>query len=200
MPSTALKLEPKFTYADYRTWPDDERWELIDGVPCAMTPAPRTRHQRISLKISSRLERFFDGKRCVPFDAPTDVVLNEENVVQPDVFVVCDRDKITEENIQGAPDLVVEVTSPSTRLRDLREKRALYERFGVREYLIVFPEDELVERYRLVDGRYQSPDIFNWDEILASYAFPELVLNLWEIFDKELSVAAVTAAGEEYTS
>lgn len=189
MPSTALKLEPRFTYADYRTWPDEERWELIDGVPHAMTPAPRTRHQRISLKISTRFERFFEGKRCVPFDAPTDVVLDEYTVVQPDVLVVCDRNKITEENIQGAPDLVVEITSPSTRLRDRREKRALYERFGVREYLVVSPEDEMVERHRLVDGRYAPPDIFNWDETISLHAFPELTLNLWEIFDKELPLS-----------
>jgi Uma2 family endonuclease len=185
MPSTALKLEPKFNYADYRTWPDDERWELIDGVPFAMTPAPRTRHQRISLKFSSRFDRFFEGKGCVPFDAPTDVVLDENTVVQPDVFVVCDRDKITEENIQGAPDLVVEILSPATRIRDKREKKALYERFGVREYLIVSPDEDLVERYRLVERRYWSPDIFNWDETLTSSAFPKLTLNLWEIFDKE---------------
>ena len=185
MPSTALKLEPKFTYADYRTWPDDERWELIEGVPYAMTPAPGTMHQRISLKLSSRFDRFFEGKSCIPFDAPTDVVLDDDTVVQPDVFVVCDRDKITEENIQGAPDLLVEILSPSTRIRDKREKKALYERFGVREYLIVSPDEELVERYRLVERRYWSPDIFNWDETLTSSAFPELTLNLWEIFDKE---------------
>ena len=199
MSSTALKLEPRFTYANYRTWPDEERWELIEGVPYAMTPAPRIRHQRIAGNFFGELRTFFRGKRCVPFDAPTDVVLDEENVVQPDVFVVCDRNKITEDNIQGAPDLVVEITSPSTRLRDRREKRALYERFGVREYLVVSPEDDMVERHRLVDGRYAPPDIFNWDETLTSDAFPELLLNLWEIFDKELPAVAATA-GEERTS
>ncbi len=185
MPSTALKLEPRFTYADYRNWPDDERWELIDGVPYAMTPAPRIRHQRIAGNFFGEMRTFFRGKGCVPFDAPTDVVLDEETVVQPDVFVVCDGKKITDENIQGAPDLVVEITSPSTRLRDRREKRMLYERFGVREYLVVSPDDEMVERHKLMDGGYGMPDIFNWDESLTSFAFPELRLNLWEIFDKE---------------
>jgi len=196
MPSTALKLEPKFTYADYRTWPDDERWELIEGVPFAMTPAPGIRHQRISGNFFGELRNFFRGRGCVPFDAPTDVVLDDDTVVQPDVFVVCDRDKITEDNIQGAPDLVVEILSPSTRIRDKREKKALYERFGVREYLIVSPDEELVERYRLVERRYWSPDIFNWDETLTSSAFPELTLNLWEIFDKE-APAVQDAAPEE---
>jgi len=196
MPSTALKLEPKFTYADYRTWPDDERWELFEGVPFAMTPAPGIRHQRISGNFFGELRNFFRGRGCVPFDAPTDVVLDDDTVVQPDVFVVCDRDKITEDNIQGAPDLVVEILSPSTRIRDKREKKALYERFGVREYLIVSPDEELVERYRLVERRYWSPDIFNWDETLTSSAFPELTLNLWEIFDKE-APAVQDAAPEE---
>ena len=98
------------------------------------------------------------------------------------------------------PSTALKVTSPTTRLRDRREKRALYERFGVREYLVVSPDDEMVERYRMVDGRYQPPDIFNWDETFTSDAFPELILNLWEIFDKELPVVEVTAAGEEYTS
>ncbi len=185
MSSTALKLEPQFTYADYRSWPDDERWELIDGIPYAMTPAPRIRHQRIAGNFFGEMRNFFRGKSCIPFDAPTDVVLNEDTVVQPDVFVVCDGQKITDENIQGAPDLVVEVTSPSTKLRDRREKREIYQRFGVREYLVVSPDDELVERHKLVEGRYGAPDIFNWDESLTSFAFPELCLNLWEIFDKE---------------
>ena len=197
MPSTALKLEPKFTYADYRTWPDDERWELIEGVPFAMTPAPGIRHQRISGNFFGELRNFFRGRGCVPFDAPTDVVLDDDTVVQPDVFVVCDRDKITEDNIQGAPDLVVEILSPSTRIRDKREKKALYERFGVREYLIVSPDEELVERYRLVERRYWSPDIFNWDETLTSSTFPELTLNLWEIFDKEAPAVQETAPEEQ---
>ncbi|MEI6306144.1 MAG: Uma2 family endonuclease [Deltaproteobacteria bacterium] len=197
MPSTALKLEPKFTYADYRSWPDDERWEIIDSVPFAMTPAPGIRHQRISGNFFGELRNFFRGRGCVPFGAPTDVVLDDDTVVQPDVFVVCDRDKITEDTIQGAPDLVVEILSPATRIRDKREKKALYERFGVREYLIVSPDEELVERYRLVERRYWSPDIFNWDETLTSSAFPELTLNLWEIFDKEAPAVKETAPEEQ---
>ena len=104
---------------------------------------------------------------------------------QPDVFVVCYERKITDENIQGAPDLVVEITAPSSRLRDRQEKREIYQRFGVREYLVASPDDELVERHKLVEGRYEAPDIFNWDESLTSFAFPDLCLNLWEIFDME---------------
>ena len=186
MGSTAQKGKAKFTYADYKTWPDDERWEVIDGEAYAMTPAPTTRHQDVSGNIFSIFKDFFRGKSCKPFYAPTDVVFDEENVVQPDLLVVCDKSKITGANIQGAPDLVVEVLSPSTSLKDKREKKALYERFGVREYLLVYPEDAHVERYSLAEGKYAVSDLLNWDERLRLTAFPELEINLWEIFEKEL--------------
>lgn len=186
MGSTAQKRHAKLTYADYKTWPDDERWEIINGEAYAMTPAPSLKHQAIVTNLTGVFFNFFKSKPCKPFVAPTDVVLDETNVVQPDLLVVCDKNKMTGANIQGAPDLVVEVLSPSSSLKDKREKKALYERFGVREYLLVFPDDALVERYSLVDGKYTTSDILNWDEKLRLSAFPELEINLWEIFDKEL--------------
>jgi Uma2 family endonuclease len=186
MGSTAQKRHAKLTYADYKTWPDNERWEIINGEAYAMTPAPSLNHQKILGNLHLKVAGFFLGKACSAFIAPTDVVLDETNVVQPDLLVVCDKNKMTGANIQGAPDLVVEVLSPSTSLKDKREKKALYERFGVREYLLVSPEDALVERYSLVDGKYTISDILNWDEKLRLSAFPELEINLWEIFDKEL--------------
>jgi Uma2 family endonuclease len=186
MGSTAKRIDKKYTYADYLTWPDEERWEIIDGEAYDMTPAPTTGHQKIAGRIYAGFEVALAGKPCVPFISPTDVVLDATNIVQPDVFVVCDKTKITDANIQGAPDLVVEVLSPSTTVKDKREKKALYERFGVREYILVHPRDEIVDRYRLVDGRYLSEDVFNWDETLTLTALPELMFNLWEIFGKEL--------------
>ena len=182
----AYQLDHKWTYADYLTWDDDQRWEIIDGEAYAMTPAPLIRHQRISMNISSVMAAFFRGKSCIPFYAPTDVVFDETNVVQPDLMVVCDRSKITERCIEGAPDLIIEILSPSTNLRDRRLKKTLYERFGVKEYLIVDPAAETVDRYLLVDGRYGAPDIFNWDEPLPLHLFPDLTLDLWEVFEKEL--------------
>lgn len=187
MGAPANRTGGKFTYDDYKTWPDGERWEIINGEAYNMTPAPTTRHQRISGNIFSICHGFFRGKVCIPFDAPTDVVLDEYNVVQPDIFVVCDRSKITEANIKGVPDLVIEILSPSTGLKDKREKKGLYERFGVREYIVVDPEREMVERHRLVGGEYKSPNIFNWDETLVSSTFPELEFPLWEVFERELS-------------
>jgi Uma2 family endonuclease len=186
MGSTAKKMGNGFTYQDYQKWPDDERWELISGEAFAMTPAPTTTHQRISLILGAQFAQFFRGKQCDPFLAPTDVVFDEHNVVQPDLLVVCDRSKITERNIQGAPDLIVEIISPSTAVKDKREKRALYERFGVREYLIVYPTEELVERLVLSNGSYGRSDVFGWEEVLPLAIFPELSLNLWEVFGKQL--------------
>lgn len=129
----------------------------------------------------------FKGTGCQPFHAPTDVVFDERNIVQPDLLIICDQNKITDKNIQGAPDLIVEILSPSTALKDKREKKALYERFGVREYLIVYPAEELVERFAIADGgRYVTEEVFGWDETLPLAIFPELILNLWEVFDKQL--------------
>jgi Uma2 family endonuclease len=185
MGSTAKRTGSGFTYADYLTWPADERWEIIGGEAYAMTPAPTLRHQKIAGNLFASFAAFFKGKTCVPFYAPTDVVLDDFNIVQPDILVVCDRGKMTDANVQGAPDLVVEILSPSTGLRDKREKKVLYERFGVREYLVVDPEHEMVERFVLADGSYGSEEAFGWAETLSLAIFPELALNLWEIFDKE---------------
>lgn len=182
-------LNQTYTYQDYLTWPNDERWEIVDGEAYSMTPAPTTRHQRISGQIFSQLKQFFRGKICEPFIAPTDVVLNERNIVQPDILVVCDPAKITEKNIQGTPDLIIEILSPSTSIIDRRLKRGLYERFGVLEYIIIDPHGETAERFTLSEGRYAASDIVNWDENLTSSAFPELTMPLWEAFGKELPVS-----------
>ena len=185
MDSTAEKINKKFTYADYLSWPDEERWEIINGQAFAMTPAPSIRHQKIVGKLYTKLENSLSGKQCIPFVAPTDVVLDDFNVVQPDILVVCDPAKITEANVQGTPDLIIEVVSPSTTLRDRREKKALYELFGVREYILVYPENEIVERVYLVDRKFSAPDLLNWDETLHLNLFSDMAINLWEIFEKK---------------
>ncbi len=185
--SLATKKEKKYTYKDYSNWPDDERWEIIDGAAYSMSPSPKVKHQRIVSLFDRKLAMPIEEKGCSLFLAPTDVVLDEYNVVQPDVFAVCDKNKITDDNIQGVPDLIVEVVSPATELRDRREKKALYERFGVKEYMIVFPEREYVERYCMKNDRYGAPEIFNWDEALK-LCFFSIEINLWEIFEKEKEV------------
>ena len=103
----AEKVNEKLKYQDYLGWPDDERWEIIDGIAYNMTPAPGVKHQSISRNIEVFLvnQIRLNKKECEVFDAPTDVILDEYNVVQPDVFVVCDKAKITDDNIKGAPDV-----------------------------------------------------------------------------------------------
>jgi len=182
----ALKTDKKCTYKDYLEWPDDERWELIDGVAYTMTPVPSFRHQRIVGNLHTILNVNLRGKPCIPGIAPTDVILSEHDIVQPDIFVVCDKKKITEANIQGAPDLVVEVISPSTSLKDKREKKACYEKYGVKEYIIIDPVENYVERFYLEeDGTYSKGDIFGPKEVLPLTSLKEIEVALSEVFEVE---------------
>ncbi len=182
----AKRLEQKYTYYDYLNWSDDKRWEIIDGEVYCMSPSPTIRHQRIVRKLSENLYEARNRlKGCEYFVAPTDVVLDEFNVVQPDIFIVCDKHKITENNIQGVPDLIIEIVSKSTAYKDTKIKKDLYEKFGVKEYIIVFPDLEIVERYVLENSRYGAPERFNWDEVLRLKIF-DVEINLWEVFEKEL--------------
>jgi len=179
----ALRKGTKYTYHDYLTWPDEKRWEVIEGVAYDMSPAPSVKHQDIVGNFYIRLKSE-SSSPCYTGISPTDVVLDEHNVVQPDVFVVCDRSKIGERAITGAPDLVIEVVSPATEVKDRREKKAVYEKFGVAEYILVFPEREYVERYLLEGGKYGAPEIVNWDETIKVVTLG-MEVKLWEIFEKE---------------
>jgi Uma2 family endonuclease len=165
--TSPLKQDERFTYRDYKTWPEDERWELIDGVAFAMSPAPRRKHQNLGIQFAAQLDTFFAGKPCRPHIAPVDVFLPEgdepldevEQVVQPDAFVVCDPGKLLEEGVRGAPDFVIEILSPATAMKDQTEKRILYERHGVREFWIVNPNTFETFIYRLKDGAYGLPSV-----------------------------------------
>ena len=181
----AEKVNEKLKYQDYLGWPDDERWEIIDGVAYNMTPAPRVIHQSIVGKLDRVLWKKVEENGRTLFIAPTDVIFDEYNVVQPDIFMVCDKAKITDDNIKGAPDLIIEVTSPSTFLKDKRDKKGLYEKFGVKEYIIVYPDEEIVDRLYLEDNKYSAPDVFNWDETMRIKSIG-MDVNLWEIFGKEI--------------
>jgi len=139
------------TYEDYVKLPDDgKHYEIIDGE-LYVNPSPVTRHQRIVRVILVRIDRYFEQHRSGEvFDSPFDVVLAQDVIVEPDVIVVKnDRASIIgEKNIQGAPNLIIEVVADNTRRLDEIEKRKLYERYGVEEYWIVDPELELVKIYR----------------------------------------------------
>jgi Uma2 family endonuclease len=182
--SLAELHDGKHTYADYLKWPDEERWELIDGEAWDMTPAPSTRHQRIVVRFSAILDAALAGRPCVVFTAPTDVVLSDNDVVQPDVLVVCDKKKITNANIQGAPDIIIEVMSSSTARKDRREKRALYEKTGVSEYILADPDGEYVERFILEgEGMFSKGEIFSPQEVLSLRALEGVEIPLWEVFE-----------------
>jgi Uma2 family endonuclease len=152
----ALQKSKHYTYADYLTWDGDTRYELIDGVPYLMSPAPGRMHQSISGALFSQLYAFLKGKTCKVFYAPFDVRLDNNTVLQPDLLVVCDHAKLDEKGCQGAPDLVVEILSPSTSGRDKLLKFNKYLEAGVREYWIVDPSDKTVTVHLLKDGQYMT--------------------------------------------
>jgi len=186
MPSPRLKRNERYTYRDYCEWPDGERWELIDGIAYDMSPAPNTPHQSISVRLTALLAVALEGKTCTPFTAPCDVVLSDEDVVQPDLLVVCNPRQITEKNIQGAPDLTIEILSPATAAKDQRIKKALYERYGVKEYLIVDPVWQCVHRCTLQEnGQYGPTDYFHNQDELPLAILPGLSLPLWKVFGVE---------------
>ena len=183
----------RFSYADYLTWADDQRRELIHGEPVLMSPAPNRSHQTVLRKLGYQIETYLRGKTCELFLAPFDVRLGESGVcnegvfevVQPDLLVVCNPSKLDEKGCFGAPDWIVEIISSSTASRDHIVKRELYEHFGVIEYWIVQPLDRLVMVYRLrPDGLlYGRPDVYAESDIVTVGIFPALQIDLKQVFD-----------------
>lgn len=178
----------KLTYDDYALIPSDgQRHEILDGVH-VMSPAPKTKHQRIVSRFDRSLGAFVDDNGLGEvFVAPFDVVLSEYDTIQPDIVFVADArlDIVDEDNCKGAPDLVVEVLSSSTRRRDLIDKRRTYETFGVAEYWVVDPAIDAVQTFRPdADGRYQRADDLTaeTDGVLTSPLFPDWRLPLAVLF------------------
>ena len=197
MASPAHKPAQRYTWADYRTWPADERWELVGGVVYGMSPSPTSRHQLISSELLVALHAFFRGRACRLFAAPMDVRLSDEDVVQPDLLVVCDPKQIARTNIEGPPTLVVEILSPDSVAHDRIRKSALYAAAGVQEYWIVTPWPSVVEVLSF-DGRgYRLHRAFGKEDALTSPAFPELKLELAPIFNFPLEPGEETPAVRE---
>ncbi|MDP3178875.1 MAG: Uma2 family endonuclease [Spirochaetaceae bacterium] len=168
MGNPALAPREHYTYRHYRTWPDSERWELIDGHAWSMCAAPAPRHQILLGKLHLELGSLLKGKPCMVFLAPFDVLFPQgdeeddevDTVVQPDISVYCDRSRITKRGGRGAPDLAIEILSPSTSRKDQNEKHRLYERAGVREYWVIDPGAASVWRYRrLPDDRFDEGEL-----------------------------------------
>lgn len=183
-----------FTWDDYRGWSDGKRWELIDGEAFDMTPAPSVQHQAISRELEHRLFTYFTGRKCQAFDAPIDVKLSDDDVVQPDIVVVCNRDQIKETHIEGPPTLVIEILSPASLQHDRVRKMALYARFGVQEFWVVTPDPPLIEVFRLDGPGYRLHAGYGQSDTLRSPRFPKLKLPLAGVFDFPV---APKAAGEK---
>jgi Uma2 family endonuclease len=182
-----------FTYTDYLTWDDAKRWEIIYGEAYAMNPAPFTKHQAISINLASEFRFYLKGKSCQAFSAPFDVRLTEkeaadneiENVVQPDISVFCDLTKLETRGAKGAPDLVVEILSPSSVKMDYGIKILLYQKFGIKEYWIIDPEMKTIEVYLLdLTGKYMPGQKYEVNERVRVSIFPDLEISLSEIFEE----------------
>ena len=174
----------KLTYADYANTSEDERWELLDGE-LLTAPAPNTDHQSVQAETGWRLQTFVKaGDLGRVFYAPTDVVLSEHDVVQPDLlFVTKAREYIVgHANIQGAPDLVVEIVSPSSAMRDWRDKLDLYARHGVREYWLLSPEAGTAWVFVLDDGSFRAVGTHGREDSLSSPTLPGFTLDLADVF------------------
>ena len=189
----ALKKEGTFTYADYLTWDDDERWEIINGQAYNMSPAPTTKHQLILGELYRQIVNFIleKEKPCLAFAAPFDVRLPESvkdndkiiDVVQPDISVICNRSRLDEKGCHGAPDFIIEILSPSTAQKDHELKRLLYEKNGVKEYWLVDPILHVVTTYNLQEpGTYGNPLIHASKGMLQVKSLGELLIDLDMVF------------------
>jgi Uma2 family endonuclease len=186
------QLDPKgtYTYADYLKWQFDESVELIKGKLYRISPAPKRKHQDASVNLEFALLKYFEDKSCKVYDAPFDVRLPVQNrknpnqiytVVQPGICVICDLKKLDDDGCLGAPDWVIEITSPRTAKNDFNEKYNLYEEAGVREYWIVQPKEKAVNVYTLEDGQYALVDVYESTDIPCRI-FPDLIVSHERIF------------------
>jgi Uma2 family endonuclease len=188
----AFKVDQKFTYADYLNWPNDERWELIHGTAFDMSPAPNTFHQNISGELYRQIANFLKDKPCKVFAAPFDVRLpdysdeadNEvDNVVQPDISVICDPSKLDERGCKGSPDWIIEILSPHTAKKDMSEKFDLYEKSGVKEYWITDPGSKYVQVYHLAENKkYALSGTYFIKDTVASGVLEGLAIELKDVF------------------
>jgi Uma2 family endonuclease len=186
--SNAMAIrDDRYTWKDYRSWPDDERWEIIGGEAHAMSPAPTTRHQLLVARLTRKWANFLEKKPCEVFPAPTDLKLSDTDVVQPDLLVVCEPDKIKPTHIEGPPALVIEILSPSTELLDRGRKLDLYAASGVKEVWLVTPYPSLLEIFVLDNGSYRRAHAFTREQPFHCPSFPALSLDLNALFDFPLA-------------
>ena len=178
----------RYTYDDYCSWDDDKLWELIDGVPYAMA-GPSQKHQEISMQLGSLIRNFLVGKPCKVFAAPFPVRLNaafgDNTVLLPDLLVVCDMEKLDGKSCVGAPDMTIEILSPSTAMRDKVLKLKRYLSAGVREYWIVDPDSKSISVHLLANSQYIiNAYACGEDETVLVHVLEGCVIALAEVFEE----------------
>jgi len=181
----------KYTYADYKQWPDEEKYEIIDGVPY-MQAAPSWQHQSISAELVTQFSNYLRNKSCKVFHAPFDLKMPNENesedetttVVQPDIVVICDKSGLKGTGYYGTPPLIIEILSPSTARRDKIYKLNKYELAGVKEYWMIEPDLELVSVFKIQENKkYSRPDMYTEEDTIEVSIFSDLIIDLKPVFD-----------------
>ena len=183
----------RYTFADCLTWEENKRIEIINGEAVMMAP-PSSVHQEICFEMGRQLGNFLEGKQCKVYSAPFGVRLFEQDgdrpedvdtVVEPDISVVCDRSRLDEHGCKGAPDLVIEVLSPSTQRHDQLVKLNLYQRAGVREYWIVDPENKTVRvMIQAGDGTLRTHEIYRQEDVAKVNALDGCFIELSKVFSE----------------
>ncbi len=182
-----------YTYTDYKSYPENERVELIEGKIYAMAPAPSRIHQKIIVELSTVLNNYIKSNngKCEVYVAPFDVVLanseetvdTSKNTVQPDISVICDKNKLTDKGCIGSPDLIIEVVSPFNPSNDYIRKLNLYNHFQIREYWIVNPINKTIMVYRLNELlEFEAPEMYNFKDKIKVGIFNNLEID-FNIFD-----------------
>ena len=178
----ALAQEKIYTTEDIYALPEGERGELIDGRMYMMAP-PSTSHQRLSYSIARKISDYIDKKKgeCEVFLAPFAVFLSkdERNYVEPDISVICDKNKINDKGCEGAPDWIIEIVSPSTRRMDYGIKLFKYRTAGVREYWIVNPMKKVVQTYVFED--VEDSDVHFFDDAIPVHVFKDLTIKISDL-------------------
>jgi len=185
-----LDLSKTYTYYDYMSWQFEGMVELIRGKIVNMSPAPSDRHQVISGNLYGELYHYLKNNPCKVFHAPYDVRLTRNlddnkvlTVVQPDICIICDPNKRDARGCNGAPDLIIEILSPATSKKDVRDKFELYEDAGVSEYWIVDPLENLTDVFILQNNKYQLVKKYVADDLVKVNLLPGLVINMTDIFE-----------------
>lgn len=176
-----------YTYADYLNFTDNEPVEIIDGRISAMSPAPSRIHQEIIMEIAYELKNYIKTNNgpCKVYPAPFDVILKNDaddvryskNIVQPDISVVCDKNKLTDKGCTGSPDMIVEVVSPFNPSNDYIKKLSLYEEFKVKEYWIINPIEKNVLVYNLTPNGYDAPKMYTFNDKIKVNIYDNLEID-----------------------